>query len=105
MSRARMPLLLPAALATTTLVLSLAGYVALSKGEAFRAGPIRFALSDGFEASAGAALTRLPPRLARTAATERSRQALALSPYNNTARLRLAYLGGSPTWGGPERAN
>jgi hypothetical protein len=92
MKYGRINLALPAALAAATAALSVASYVALAKGEAFAAGPVRFALSDGYERAAGLALTRLPPHLAFNAAEERSRKALELSPYNNTARLRLAYL-------------
>lgn len=92
MSRAKVPVAVPAALAVVTLGLSFASYAALADGEAFKAGPLRFALSDGYEAGAAKALSRLPPKLARSAAEARSREALALSPYNNTARLRIAYI-------------
>lgn len=71
---------------------SLAAYRGLDKGEAFRLGPARYALADGFERSALRALTYQAPPLSYFTAENQSRQALELSPANNMPRIRLAYL-------------
>jgi hypothetical protein len=68
---------------------SLAGLISLNTGAALVAQPLVLGLTPGVDEAAFRALSP-PEDLVR--AETKARQALALSPYQNNARLRLAYI-------------
>lgn len=77
------------AVAGATAGASLLGLVSLNTGAAVVAGPLALGLTGGVDEAAYQALSP-PARL--DVAERKARQALALSPYQNNARLRLAYI-------------
>ena len=81
-----------AALPAAMIGLCLAAYQGLSQGEVVSAGPITFSLAEGHEARAVHVLSRARGLNSLRIAREESQASLALSPYNNMPRLRLAYL-------------
>jgi hypothetical protein len=90
--KAPSPVSVGAVLAIVTAVASLLGLVTLHTGITIGAPPVVLGFAPGYETKAYELLTTKPtPRNLDVAAAE-ARQALALAPYGNTARLRLSYI-------------
>lgn len=81
-----------AAVASATALLAICGLISLNTGSAVGLPPVAVAFTQGFEDAAYARLveSRSPSNLADARAFAEA--ALRLSPYANTARLRLAYV-------------
>jgi hypothetical protein len=80
-----------AALTAAALVASVAGWAALVAGP-ISLGPVTFGFSEAYDARGYALLLGSPSKAQIDRAETEARKALALSPYDNSARLRLAYI-------------
>lgn len=81
-----------ASLAAGTALLGLAGLMVLNTGATVGAPPISVALSQGYDEAAYRRLLKAPSPADLDWAAAKSRQALAVAPYENNPRLRLAYV-------------
>jgi hypothetical protein len=90
--KAPSPLSAGAALAIATALASLLGLVAFHTGATIGAPPVVLGFAQGYETAAYERLLAKPTAKDLATAEAKARQALALAPYGNTARLRLAYI-------------
>jgi hypothetical protein len=81
-----------AALAVVTALASLLGLVALHTGVTIGAAPAVLGFAQGYEAKAYEVLTAKQTPGSLDVAAAEARQALAIAPYGNSPRLRLAYI-------------
>lgn len=81
-----------AVLAATAATLSLGGLVVLNTGATVGAPPFAIGLSQGHDEAAYRRLLGMPSAADLNWASSKARQALAVAPYENGPRLRLAYI-------------
>lgn len=84
--------ILAAVLAVVTAFMAMAGVIVLNTGARLGAGPFVLGFSQGYDEAAYRLLLDAPTSAEIAVADDKARQALALAPYENTARLRLAYI-------------
>jgi hypothetical protein len=76
-----------------TLAASVGAMVVLNTGARIGVGPLIFGFADGYDGAAFRMTQSAAPSSEALARAEvKARRAQALSPYDNTARLRLAYI-------------
>ena len=86
------PILALATLSGAIGLASLTALIALNTGAAAGLGPFTLGSTDGYEKQAHALLLGTPTPADLDRAEALARKTLAISPYANTARLRLAYV-------------
>jgi len=92
MTPARTKIVAIAALCATTAVASLVGLISVNTGASVGTGPFAVGSTDGYENRAYNLLVDSPSPAAIDEAEVLAKKALAVSPYDNTARLRLVYI-------------
>lgn len=91
MTSQRIALVVASGLVATTLTLSVLALQALS-GSPSRLGPVRLEMAPGEDKQAWRILKASPTPADLVRAERHARRALQLAPFNNQARLRLAYI-------------
>jgi len=86
------PIVATAALSIAVGLGSLAALISLNTGASIAIGPLALGSTDGYEQRAFDLLSGSPSPAEIARAETLAERALAISPYDNTARLRLVYI-------------